>query len=128
MKDREKIKTAIIVLSILLAISLLAIGGILIYKHYLRGQNGLATVPDNVITSDTRPDESQAGEGVTGAVGKATDQNANLGATDISLHYSNAAGVPKTGDAGMLCLGVCIASGLLLMLLLLKKQEGGHCQ
>lgn len=56
MEHKNGIKITIIVLTILLALSLLALGGILIYKN---GSNSTVTVPDNIITPDGSSDTTQ---------------------------------------------------------------------
>ena len=68
MEQKKKIKIIIIVLAILLGLSLLALGGTLIYNKIANTTNKIAnttpatvTVPDNLITPDddtTKPDSS----------------------------------------------------------------------
>lgn len=61
MEQKKKIKTVIIVLAILLGLSLLALGGTLIYNKIANTTPATVTVPDNLITPDedtTKPDSS----------------------------------------------------------------------
>ena len=65
MEQKKKIKIAIIVLAILLGLSLLALGGTLVYNKIANTTPATVTVPDNLITPDedtTKPDsgDSQA--------------------------------------------------------------------
>lgn len=61
MEQKKKIKIIIIVLAILLGLSLLALGGTLIYNKIVNATHATVTVPDNLITPDeetTKPDNS----------------------------------------------------------------------
>ena len=61
MEQKKKIKVIIIVLAILLGLSLLALGGTLIYNKIANPPPATVTVPDNLITPDddtTKPDSS----------------------------------------------------------------------
>ena len=61
MEQKKKIKVIIIVLAILLGLSLLALGGTLIYNKIANTTPATVTVPDNLITPDddtTKPDSS----------------------------------------------------------------------
>lgn len=61
MEQKKKIKTVIIVLAILLGLSLLALGGTLVYNKIANTTPATVTVPDNLITPDddtTKPDSS----------------------------------------------------------------------
>lgn len=61
MEQKKKIKIIIIVLAILLGLSLLALGGTLIYNKIANTTPATVTVPDNLITPDddtTKPDSS----------------------------------------------------------------------
>ena len=61
MKKQNKIKIIIIVLAVLLALSLAALGGTLIYNKIANTTPATVTVPDNLITPDedtTKPDSS----------------------------------------------------------------------
>ena len=65
MEQKKKIKVIIIVLACLLGLSLLALGGTLIYNKIANTTPATVTVPDNLITPDedtTKPDsgDSQA--------------------------------------------------------------------
>lgn len=65
MEQKKKIKIIIIVLAILLGLSLLALGGTLVYNKLANNTPATVTVPDNLITPDddtTKPDngDSQA--------------------------------------------------------------------
>jgi len=63
-EQKKKIKIVIIVLAVLLGLSLLALGGTLIYNKIANATPATVTVPDNLITPDedtTKPDsDSQA--------------------------------------------------------------------
>ena len=61
MEQKKKIKVIIIVLACLLGLSLLALGGTLIYHKIANTTPATVTVPDNLITPDedtTKPDNS----------------------------------------------------------------------
>ena len=63
MEQKKKIKIIIIVLAILLGLSLLALGGTLIYNKIANTTPATVTVPDNLITPDedtTKPDSSES--------------------------------------------------------------------
>ena len=63
MEQKKKIKIVIIILAILLGLSLLALGGTLIYNKIANTTPATVTVPDNLITPDedsTKPDNSDA--------------------------------------------------------------------
>ena len=63
MEQKKKIKIVIIVLAILLGLSLLALGGTLIYNKIANTTSATVTVPDNLITPDedtTKPDNSDS--------------------------------------------------------------------
>ena len=63
MKKQNKIKIIIIVLAVLLALSLAALGGTLIYNKIANTTPATVTVPDNLITPDedtTKPDNSDS--------------------------------------------------------------------
>ena len=68
MEQKKKIKIGIIILAILLGLSLLALGGTLVYNKLANTAPATVTVPDNLITPDedtSKPDssESQAPDG-----------------------------------------------------------------
>lgn len=61
MEQKKKIKIIIIVLAVLLGLSLLALGGTLVYNKIANTTPATVTVPDNLITPDedtTKPDSS----------------------------------------------------------------------
>ena len=63
MEQKKKIKIVIIVLACLLGLSLLALGGTLIYNKIANATSATVTVPDNLITPDedtTKPDNSDS--------------------------------------------------------------------
>ena len=63
MEQKKKIKRAIIVLACLLGLSLLALGGTLVYNKLANNPPATMTVPDNLITPDedtTKPDSSES--------------------------------------------------------------------
>ena len=62
MEQKKKIKIIIIVLAILIGLSLLALGGTLVYNKLANNTPATVTVPDNLITPDedtTKPDSSE---------------------------------------------------------------------
>ena len=63
MEQKKKIKIVIIVLACLLGLSLLALGGTLVYNKLANNTPATMTVPDNLITPDedtTKPDSSES--------------------------------------------------------------------
>lgn len=63
MEQKKKIKIVIIVLACLLGLSLLALGGTLVYNKLANDPPATVTVPDNLITPDedtTKPDSSES--------------------------------------------------------------------
>ena len=63
MEQKKKIKIVIIVLACLLGLSLLALGGTLVYNKLANNTPATMTVPDNLITPDedtTKPDGSES--------------------------------------------------------------------
>ena len=63
MEQKKEIKVIIIVLAWLLGLSLLALGGTLIYNKIANTTSATVTVPDNLITPDddtTKPDSSES--------------------------------------------------------------------
>ena len=63
MEQKKKIKIVIIILAILLGLSLLALGGTVIYNKIANNTPATVTVPDNLITPDedtTKPDNSDS--------------------------------------------------------------------
>ena len=63
MEQKKKIKIIIIVLACLLGLSLLALGGTVIYNKIANNTLATVTVPDNLITPDedtTKPDSSES--------------------------------------------------------------------
>lgn len=66
MERKKKIKIAIVVLAVLLCISLLALGGTLVYNRLIADKPGTVLVPDNLITPDdtaTAPEETALPDG-----------------------------------------------------------------
>ena len=63
MEQKKKIKIVIIILAILLGLSLLALGGTVLYNKIANNTPATVTVPDNLITPDedaTKPDSSES--------------------------------------------------------------------
>lgn len=61
MEQKKKVKISIVILAILLGLSLLALGGTVIYNKMANATPATVTVPDNRITPDedaTKPDDS----------------------------------------------------------------------
>ncbi len=65
MEQRKKIKIAIIVLAVLLGISLLALGGTVIYNKLANSTPATVTVPDNLITPDKDSNNSDSNKNNT---------------------------------------------------------------
>ena len=65
MNRKKKIKTAIIVLSVLLSVSLLALGGTIAYNKLTKSEPAVVTVPDNLITPEDETTESAGSESST---------------------------------------------------------------
>lgn len=55
MEQNKRIKTAIIVLAVLLGLSLLSLGGVLLHNHLAADTPTTVTVPDNLIAAPTEP-------------------------------------------------------------------------
>ena len=69
MEQKKKIKIVIIILAILLGLSLLALGGTVIYNKIANTTPATVTVPDNRITPDedtTKPDNNESNSQVPG--------------------------------------------------------------
>ena len=62
MEQKKKIKTAIVVLAVLLGISLAALGGTLLYNRLASRPASTVTVPDNLITPDEEPSDTENSE------------------------------------------------------------------
>ena len=62
MEQKKKIKTAIIVLAVLLGISLAALGGTLLYNRLASRPASTVTVPDNLITPNEEPSDIENSE------------------------------------------------------------------
>ena len=62
MEQKKKIKVIIIVLAVLLGLSLLALGGILVYNKIANTTPATVTVPDNLITPDVDTSNSDNSE------------------------------------------------------------------
>lgn len=61
-KNRTRIRKAIIILSVLLAVNLAALAGTLIWRPVTQGKSAVVTVPDNIISPDAQgiPSEEDA--------------------------------------------------------------------
>lgn len=55
-KKKNKMKVVIVILSVLLAVSLISLAGTLIYNHFSGSQPASVTVPDNIITPEKDDD------------------------------------------------------------------------
>lgn len=62
MKNRKRIKVTIIILAILLAVSVTALGGMLLYNYFVHTEPATVEVPGNIITpeGESSADESQS--------------------------------------------------------------------
>lgn len=54
-KKQDRIRKAIIILTILLIISLLALGGVLLYRYLTDSESTVVQVPDNLIIDSSYP-------------------------------------------------------------------------
>lgn len=80
-QKKNKTKVIIIILAILLAISVLALAGTLIYNQLAASTNATVTIPDNLITSD----EDKAGyDGMTSTESGSVEDENNSYANIIS--------------------------------------------
>ncbi len=94
---RTGIKTAILILSVLLAISVAALAGTLIYRSVKGGQSEVVTVPDNMITPhsvSSAPAES--GRPETETTAEADRQEASVHAAPSSRTVSDEASAHET--------------------------------
>lgn len=98
-KEKRKIRIVIIVLSILLAVSLLLLAGTLIYNHFSETQPVSVTVPDNIIT----PEEEETNSLVTdNSETNTTDENSNSSTSETatsSASATNQSGADVTATA-----------------------------
>lgn len=99
-KETSKIKIAIIVLSVLLAVSLALLVGTLIYNHFAESDPASVTVPDNIITpEEEQTDTQQTGQSENDGSGENGTANtpqsvsgqtgAEVTASALSLHNRN---------------------------------------
>ncbi len=108
-KKRSGIKTVIIILSVLLAVSIAALAGILIYRSVTHNQPTTVTVPNNIITPDSEsiPSEAESTDRTEESVPEnstnATSENAPSevstyetdSSADASVHTSSSDGKKK---------------------------------
>ena len=90
MENKKKVKIVIIVLAVLLGLSLLALGGTLVYNKLARSAPSTVTVPDNLIT----PDED------TGTNGSDTSAADESGAQTTDGSGTDTQDTSDTSDAG----------------------------
>lgn len=69
MEKKKNLKTAIIVLAVLLGVSIAALSGILIYNRFAESQPASVTVPENIITPKTENSGSSGGSSETESEG-----------------------------------------------------------
>lgn len=77
MERNKKIHTAIVILSVLLAISLLAIAGLIIYNQLKPRETATVTVSDNLITPDEEKTQSATQESADSKQADASDVKSN---------------------------------------------------
>lgn len=77
MEQKKKIKIAITVLAVLLGVSLLALGGTLVYNHVAKSEPAVVAVPDNLIT----PEEESTADSTAPATQADTTRAAAASAT-----------------------------------------------
>ncbi len=107
----KKLKTTIVVLSTLLAVSVIALVAVLLYRHFAANLQTTTTVPDNLIgiVTSAKPDDTteapddegdeeevtgvgslpQIGEGETSTAAETTAQSAKVPAVKLYLHNRN---------------------------------------
>ena len=90
MENKKKVKIVIIVLAVLLGLSLLALGGTLVYNKLARSAPSTVTVPDNLIT----PDEDT---GTNGSDTSAADESGSQMTDDSGTDTQDTS---DTSDAG----------------------------
>ena len=90
MENKKKVKIVIIVLAVLLGLSLLALGGTLVYSKLARSAPSTVTVPDNLIT----PDED------TGTNGSDTSAADESGSQTTDGSGTDTQDTSDTSDAG----------------------------
>ena len=90
MENKKKVKIVIIVLAVLLGLSLLALGGTLVYNKLARSAPSTVTVPDNLIT----PDED------TGTNGSDTSAADESGSQTTDGSGTDTQDTSDTSDAG----------------------------
>lgn len=101
-KTKNKIKVIIIVLSVLLAVSFVALAGTLLYNHFFGGtQPTSVTVPDNIIT----PEESTSDGGQNNSETGSAEFSGKTGSTESSgdnaesIAASRLAATPTNNEA-----------------------------
>lgn len=84
-KKRNKTKIVIIVLAVLLALSLIALAGTVIYNKLAVNTGATVTVPDNLIT----PDEEKSDNTKSDEIGSADETQSNSSAVSNVTDYKN---------------------------------------
>ncbi len=96
-KMRTGIKTAILILSVLLAVSVAALAGTLIYRHVKGGRSEVVTVPDNMITPHAvSPTPAGSGTPETETAAEADQKETPVHAAPSSQNVSDDASVYET--------------------------------
>ncbi len=90
MKQDVKLKTAILVLSILLILSLLALGGVLIYRAMMDGRPATELVPDNYIKPDA-DSKTLSDANIYSPAGKAAEYVKKSGESGVGKREGSAA-------------------------------------
>ena len=94
MEQKKKTKIIIIVLAVLLGLSLLALGGTLIYNKIVNTTPATVTVPDNLITPDedtTKPDSSESNSQVPDSSDTQTPSSSAVPAQSTAVEAKKAA-------------------------------------
>lgn len=89
-KKNGKIRIAITVLAILLAVSLVSLAGTLVYRHFFADRSADAVVPDNIIASDTAKTQDAPASDTDDTYAEET--NGETAASAISGESENADG------------------------------------
>lgn len=96
MEQKKKIRIIIIVLAILLGLSLLALGGTLVYNKLANNTPATVTVPDNLITPGRGHDQARQQRGQQPSAGQL--RYANIEQLRRDTHTKHNRRNPKSGD------------------------------
>lgn len=83
-EKRNRTKTAIIVLAVLLGLSLIALAGTVVYNRYFGKTDTTVTLPDNLITPDEDTDDTKAAAAADGTAPDTSNDSHTGSAEDPS--------------------------------------------